>query len=78
MSVQLNVRTTPVLVDEVDKVVKEGYFRNRTEAVNEALRLLVRRYHMMQLGQRMDKVGEGNKGKASVTESLFAAREEDD
>ncbi|MBD3416987.1 MAG: hypothetical protein GF416_07655 [Candidatus Altiarchaeales archaeon] len=46
--------------------------------MNEALRLLVRRYHMMQLGQRMDKVGEAGKGKASVTESLFAAREDDD
>jgi len=78
MSVQLNVRTTPMLVQELDKVVGEGYFRNRTEAVNEALRLLVRRYHLMQLGQRMDGVAAGGVGKAGVTDSLLEARAEDD
>ena len=78
MSVQLNVRTTPVLMDEIDKVVSEGLFRNRTEAVNEALRLLVKRYRMMELEQKMDGVAKDNAGKKSVTESLFESRKEDD
>ena len=78
MSVQLNVRTTPVLMDEIDKVVNEGLFRNRTEAVNEALRLLVKRYRMIHLEQKMDRIAKENVGKKSVTESLFESRKEDD
>jgi Arc/MetJ-type ribon-helix-helix transcriptional regulator len=78
MSVQLNVRTTPVLIDELDKVVNKGLFRNRTEAVNEALRLLVKRYRMMELEQKMDRIAKDNVGKKSVTESLLESREEDD
>ena len=37
-SIQINIRTTPFLAEELDKIVNEGYFRNRTEAVNEGIR----------------------------------------
>jgi len=78
MSVQLNVRTTPVLVNEVDKVVKKGYFRNRTEAVNEALRLLIRRYQLMKLEERMNKVSEKTRGLSSVTDAVVNSHVEED
>ncbi|MFH0860760.1 MAG: ribbon-helix-helix domain-containing protein [Candidatus Altiarchaeota archaeon] len=78
MSVQLNVRTTPVLVDEVDKVVEKGYFRNRTEAVNEALRLLIRRYQLMRLEERMNKVGERTRELPSVTDAVVNSHREED
>ena len=77
MSTQLNVRTTPVLVHELDKVVMEGYFRNRTEAVNEALRLLVRRYQMMRLDGKMQKLREKNRGLPSLTEAVIRSHEEE-
>jgi Arc/MetJ-type ribon-helix-helix transcriptional regulator len=78
MSTQLNVRTTPVLINELDKVVSQGYFRNRTEAVNEALRILVRRYHIMKLEGRMQKVSEKNKGLPSITKAVINAHTEED
>lgn len=44
MSSQVNFRTSEVLLADIDKLVAEGHFRTRTEAVNEALRMLVQRY----------------------------------
>lgn len=78
MSVQLNVRTTPVLMDELDLVVEEGLFRNRTEAVNEAIRLLVRRYSALKIGTKIEDLSSEGVGKPSVTEALIEARKEDD
>ena len=78
MSTQLNVRTTPVLINELDRVVSQGYFRNRTEAVNEALRLLVRRYHLMKLEGQMQNVSEKTKGLPSVTKAVINAHAEED
>jgi len=78
MSSQLNVRTTPVLISELDKVVSQGYFRNRTEAVNEALRLLLRRYQLMRLEGRMQKVGKRIKGRPSVTDAVIKSHMEED
>ncbi len=78
MSVQLNVRTTPVLVEEIDRVVHKGYFRNRTEAVNEALRLLIRRYQLEVVEKRMQTLAEGNVGLPSATDAVVDARSEED
>ena len=78
MSVQLNVRTTPVLIEEVDNVVHKGYFRNRTEAVNEALRLLIRRYHVMKLEERIEKISEKTKGLSNLTDAVVRSHEEED
>ncbi|MEA3255416.1 MAG: hypothetical protein U9Q22_06240 [Candidatus Altiarchaeota archaeon] len=78
MSVQLNIRTTPVLIDELDKVVRKGYFRNRTEAVNEAIRLFIRRYSMMKLGERMEKVKEGTDKLPSPARAIMISHEEED
>lgn len=44
MSAQVNFRTSEQLLADIDKLVDEGHFRTRTEAVNEALRMLVQRY----------------------------------
>lgn len=78
MSVQLNIRTTPVLIDELDKVVRKGYFRNRTEAVNEAIRLFIRRYSMMKLGERMENVKEGTDKLPSPARAIMKSHEEED
>lgn len=78
MSVHLNVRTTPTLVHEVDSFVEKGIFRNRTEAVNEAIRLLIRSYHMAAMEKRIDLIGENTKDLPSVTEAVIKSHEEED
>ncbi len=75
---QLNIRTTDTILHELDSVVKNGLFRNRTEAVNEAIRLLIRRYRVMELSTKIDMIAQSNFGEGTLTEALKAVREEED
>ena len=43
------VETSTVLLEEVDEMVQEGYYHDRSEAVNEALRLLIKQYKLSKL-----------------------------
>jgi Arc/MetJ-type ribon-helix-helix transcriptional regulator len=43
------VETSTFLLEEVDEMVQEGYYHDRTEAVNEALRLLIKQYKLSKL-----------------------------
>ena len=77
-STQLNVRTSETLLDELDTVVKNGMYRNRTEAVNEAIRWLIRRYKVMKIADKIDSIAEKDLGDRSLTEALMEVREEED
>jgi len=52
-STQLNVRTSATLINELDSLVNHGLFRNRTEAVNEGIRLVIRRYKAMKIAEKI-------------------------
>jgi len=43
------VETSTVLLEEIDEMVQEGFYHDRTEAVNEALRLLIKQYKLSKL-----------------------------
>ena len=77
-SVQVNIRTTEFLAKELDRIVKEGYFRSRSEAMNEGIRMLIRRYQLAKLEAKLSKAKEGTEKYGSVTEALLKAREEED
>ena len=77
-STQLNVRTSATLINELDSLVNHGLFRNRTEAVNEGIRLVIRRYKAMKIADKIDKIAKKKKGKKSLTEALVELREEED
>ncbi len=77
-SSQLNVRTSPTLIEELDLLVNRGFFRSRTEAVNEGIRLLIRRYKAMKIAEKIDKIALGKKGKESLTKVLLELRDEED
>ena len=77
-STQLNVRTSPALVHELDIIVESGLYRNRTEAVNEALRLLIRRYRIMKIADQIKEMAETSDIDKSLTKALLDSREEDD
>jgi len=53
-------------------------FRNRTEAVNEGIRLLIRRYKAMKIADNIDKIAKENYGEGKLTDALFTLREEED
>jgi len=77
-SVQVNIRTTPFLANELDHIVQDGYFRSRSEAMNEAIRLLIRRYKLAKLESKLASVRDRTEDLPSVTEALLKAREEED
>lgn len=77
-TVQLNIRTPEGLMEDLDQIVGSGYFKNRTEAVNEGIRLLIRRYRILQIARRMDNLAESNFGEGSLTEALKELRQEED
>jgi len=78
MSVQLNVRTTKTLVDEIDNVVKQGRYRNRSEAVNDALRLFIRQYEMRKIEERMNYLAKKARGGPSLTKAVMESHDEED
>ena len=78
VSSQLNVRTSPTLIHELDIMVENGLFRTRTEAVNEGIRLLIRRYKAMRIADKLDEIAEKDLGDKSLTDTLLELREEED
>ena len=74
----MNIRTSKMLIGELDSLVDHGLFRSRTEAVNEAIRLLIRRYRAANIAQNIEAIAQKNKGDKSVTDALATLREGED
>lgn len=77
-SSQLNIRTSKTLVEELDYLVDHGMFRNRTEAVNEGIRMLIRRYKAVKIAEKIDEISGSEHGKGELTKALLEVREEED
>ncbi|MFW6197186.1 MAG: ribbon-helix-helix domain-containing protein [Thermoplasmatota archaeon] len=77
-SSQLNIRTSETLVEELDTLVDHGIFRNRTEAVNEGIRLLVKRYKAMKIAEKIDEIADADHGEEDLTEALLELRRDED
>jgi len=43
------VETSSILLEGIGEMIQEGYFNNRTEAVNEAIREMLDRYKLGKL-----------------------------
>jgi len=43
------VETSTFLLEEIDEMIQEGYYHDRTEAVNEAIRMLIKQYKVSKL-----------------------------
>ena len=72
------MRLDEKIVQEVEKLVAEGYFKSKTEAFTEALKLLIRQYKVDHLKRRLEKIREGTEKLPGVTEAVIASREEED
>ena len=46
---RVRIETSTELVEGIDEMVDEGYFSDRTEAVNEAIRILLKQYKVSKL-----------------------------
>ena len=43
------VETSDFLLADLDEMIREGLYRGRTEAVNDALRILIKQYKLSKL-----------------------------
>jgi len=43
------VETSTELLEGLDEMVREGYYSNRTEGINDAIRLLLKQYKLSKL-----------------------------
>ena len=46
------VETSTFLLEGIDEMVREGYYSNRSEAVNDAIRLMLKQYKVSKLHQK--------------------------
>lgn len=76
-STQMNIRTTNYLLSEIDKTVSKGLFRSRSEAVNEAMRMLIRRYKLMKIEEEMVRIRAKTKGYNNLTKAIIDSHEEE-
>ncbi len=58
--------------------MKEGYLQDNTEAVNEALRLLIRRYKAIEIGKDIYKLRVKAGRDINLTEEVMKTHEEED
>jgi Arc/MetJ-type ribon-helix-helix transcriptional regulator len=48
-TMKTHVETSSILLDGIDEMIANGYFNNRTEAVNEAISQMLERYKLGKL-----------------------------
>ena len=66
-------------MDEIDKLVKRGVYRSKTEAFNEGLREIIRKYRAQRAYERIIEIREkGRDIPANLTELVIKAHEEED
>jgi Arc/MetJ-type ribon-helix-helix transcriptional regulator len=78
MSVTATFRTTRALMDEIDRLVKEGVYRSKTEAFNEGLRTIIRRYRADKAYQKILTVREDTGEYPPLARKIMEAHEEED
>jgi Arc/MetJ-type ribon-helix-helix transcriptional regulator len=55
------IETSSILLEGIDEMIREGYFNNRTEAVNTALEEMLDRYKLGKLRMKEKKLRGGKK-----------------
>jgi Arc/MetJ-type ribon-helix-helix transcriptional regulator len=50
------VETSTELLEGLDEMVREGYYANRTEGINDAIRLLLKQYKLSKLHAKDSQV----------------------
>ena len=77
-SAQINVRTSPIKSDELDQILGTGFFKGRTEAVNEAFKFSIRRYKAMEIVEQIESRSTNVETGMSRTDALMGSMDEGD
>ena len=77
-TIQVNINTTPFIVEELDRMIDENIFSSKSEAINEAIHLLIKKYRLSKIEKKIDSVRMDTENFRSVTEAVLSSREEED
>ncbi|MHC1570179.1 MAG: ribbon-helix-helix domain-containing protein [Candidatus Syntropharchaeales archaeon] len=77
-TIQVNINTTPFIVEELDRMIGENIFSSKSEAINEAIHLLIKKYRLSKIEKKIDSVRMDTENFRSVTEAVLSSREEED
>jgi Arc/MetJ-type ribon-helix-helix transcriptional regulator len=55
------VETSSILLEEIDEMIKAGYFNDRTEAVNQAIKEMLDRYKLSKLRMKESELHSGKR-----------------
>jgi Arc/MetJ-type ribon-helix-helix transcriptional regulator len=72
-SVQINVGISPIIASELDQIVGTGFFRDRTEAVNEALKFLIHNYKTMKIAEQIESPSKNVETAMCLTDALMSS-----
>ena len=50
------VETSTELLEGLDEMIREGYYANRTEGINDAIRMLLKQYKLSKLHDKDSQV----------------------
>ncbi len=78
MSVTATFRTTKALIEDIEKLVKEGVYRSKTEAFNDGLRTIIRKYRADKAYRKILTVREDTTEFSALTKKVVEAHEEED
>ncbi len=74
--VQVNLRIEKDLIEKVDMLVRQGFFKNRTEAFLVALNRLIKDCLKEFLRKKLDKIRQGTEKYPSPTDVIIKMHEE--
>jgi Arc/MetJ-type ribon-helix-helix transcriptional regulator len=57
------VETSSILLEEIDEMIQSGYFNDRTEAVNQAIKEMLDRYKLSKLRAKESELYQHKKDK---------------
>jgi Arc/MetJ-type ribon-helix-helix transcriptional regulator len=76
--VKVNLKLDEGIVKEVERLVEQGYFSNKTETFMKALQLLLRVYKNEEVVKRFNGVREETENMPSLTKAVIESHEEED
>jgi Arc/MetJ-type ribon-helix-helix transcriptional regulator len=76
--VKVNLKLDEGIVKEVERLVEQGYFSNKTEAFMKALQLLLRVHENEEVVKRFNCVREETENMPSLTKAVIESHEEED
>ncbi|ODS42055.1 MAG: hypothetical protein MSIBF_01535 [Candidatus Altiarchaeales archaeon IMC4] len=72
------IKTSPILMDELDYVVDKEHYRSKSDAINDAIRFFIKKHKLSMVDWKIERIREGTEGLPSLTEAVVESHEEED